>query len=227
MSRRSILPGSNLHLVSWEARPSPSAVCSQRKLPGHDSDYCAYSIGLKAPPLDKIAMAAGCKSWMLSGPQRGTNQIGNLMQYLFGYMRWNEERMRKIKHRNENKQRGRGLSESRLQSRFWYSYFNFSSYLLPAPWLFNSQQFFPLPSIFFNSLPCLPKGVGDGFLILATREFPSYTLKCITFKVSIVCVLEMPWLPHENSLCTRELKESLFSSAPLAGAKAQGRADLE
>lgn len=89
------------------------------------------------------------------------------------------------------------------------------------------NRFFPLPSIFFNSLSCLLKGVGDGFLILATREFPTYTLKCITFKVSIMCVLEMPWLPHENSLCTLELKESLFNSDCLAGANAQGRADLE
>lgn len=91
----------------------------------------------------------------------------------------------------------------------------------------QSTAFSTAQHFFLNSLPCLPKGVGDGFLILATREFPSNTLKCITFKVSIVCVLEMPWLPHENSLCTGELKESLFSSASLAGAKAQGRADLE
>lgn len=154
MSRRSILPGSNLHLVSWEERPSPSAVCSQRKLPGHNSDYCAYSIGLKVPPLDKIAMAVGCKSWMLSGPQRGISQIGNLMQYLYGYMRWNEERMRKIKHRNENKQKGWGLSESRLQFRFWYSYFNFSSYLLPAPDYSTVNSFFHCPAFFFSTL-CL------------------------------------------------------------------------
>lgn len=151
---------------------------------------------------------------MLSGLQRGIDQVENLMQYLYGYMRWNEERMRKIKHRNEDKLRGGGkeVSESWLQSRPWYSYFRFSSYLLPAPWLFNSQQFSPLPSIFFSSLPCLPKGVGDEFLILATREFPTYTLKYIIFKVSIICVLQMPWLPHENSLCTREWKGSLFSS---------------
>lgn len=62
-------------------------MCSQQRLLGHDSDDYAYSIGLKVPPLDKIAATVGCKSWMLSGPQRGIDQIENLMSFLYGYMR--------------------------------------------------------------------------------------------------------------------------------------------
>lgn len=69
----------------------------------------------------------------------------------------------------------------------------------------------------FNPLPCLPKDAGDVFLTLATREFPTCTIKTGHVISLFYMCLETICLSSEKSLCTLERRKNSLMALVLLG----------